>query len=242
MTSTFSTVSKLWVRKKYSLDQLYCTSGRAGMTLFYLIYIYLIMMSSIPARWKQPAVSDHRILHPSQLISVWSRLVMASSEQRSSTFTRSDQTDASQPPPRRTRRPLQDPVRISHGQLWHLAGGRQWTLHPWPRFSCGTDNRTGSRVRWWTILSASHLLLLWPHAASLEVGLELEQVRDRIREWRGWICLLFSKPNHEAIAIKQYVKFPVRDPKNCTHIVYTIDKWQIKFCIFYLSFALFQMC
>lgn len=123
-------------------------------------------------RWKWRPMSNPGFLHPSQLVSVRSWLVSASPERPSTLH--SSYRNTSYHHPRRAQRPPQDPVRIPDCQLRHLTGGRVWTLHPWSHRRClGSGSRPQRRRRLrLVILPAGILLLLRPHAARVEMGLE----------------------------------------------------------------------
>lgn len=139
-------------------------------------------------RWKRRPLSYPGVLHPSQLVSLRSRLVAAHPERPSALLS---YYRNSQRPPLPARRPPQDPVRIPDGQLRHCTGGRVWTLHPRShRRRLGSGSRPGHwRRLCFSFLPAGVLLLLRPHAARVEMGLESKD-EHAVRRNRDYDSLL----------------------------------------------------
>lgn len=154
--------------------------------IIYLIFFFLFVF-----RRKRSPVLHPGVLRPSQLVSVRSRLVSASPRRPASLFT-SDRNACSWSRPRGAQRSPQDTVRVSDCQLRHLAGGRVRALRPRSH-----HHRLGSascpwrrRQRVVLVLPAGILLLLRPHAARLEMGLEPGR-RDAVRTHQTCTTLIF---------------------------------------------------
>lgn len=122
------------------------------------------------------------LLHPSQLLGIWSWLVPAASPELCSPLP-SHHTFKGKSS--REQRTFTDPVRITHSQLRHFPGGRPGPIHPRGTHSplylpcCRASPQPWGRCL--AVLFARHMLILWPHAPLVALGL------DSMRLSRSWI-------------------------------------------------------
>lgn len=134
-------------------------------------------------------MSSSRVVYSSQLFSIWSRLVQTPRELLCTPL--SSRSSTNQLRARRVHRSPQDPVWITHCQLWHISRGRLGPLHTRP--VSFTRKELSSRPVHLRcpglpvcVLSDGHLLLLRPHDACVAVGLE-----PRGKTWRP-VKMLFE--------------------------------------------------
>lgn len=136
-----------------------------GVLITYCLFTYRGQCRSMP---------HCNLIHPPQFLGIWSRLVQAVPGGPYCLFPACHRTKGK---PCREPRTLKDSVWISHCQLWHFPGGRCWSIHP--RGNCSTSDLPCSSSHpqpWWgcslTVLPAGQLLILWPHAPRVALGLD----------------------------------------------------------------------
>lgn len=127
----------------------------------------------LPVRGQWRSVSCRSLLHPPQLPGIWSRLVPVVAGGTHPVLPCCRWTKGK---PHREWRTLEDSVWISHCQLRHFPGGWCGTIHP--RGHCSALYhpycRPCPQLEWRqlsTVRAASKLLILWPHAACVALGL-----------------------------------------------------------------------
>lgn len=115
------------------------------------------------------------LLYSPQLFSIWSRLVQTPPKQLHTPL--SSGTSPNQRWAHRVRMSSQDPVWVAHCQLWYLSGGwlgaiRTWSLSFTPKKISSRPLHQPCQRHPVSVLPDGYLLLLRPHDARLEMGLE----------------------------------------------------------------------